>query len=132
MYRLSIIVNEVFQKYLPMAEKAGVRLDLDFRDPKAEAGEIEAIRADLEKNLKNAVERNEKLKGQVTLTVDKEKIQIKDSGTVLLKVACGLLSKGRVEVKSRVGFGTTVTIHYRNQEAKQETKKISASRKGSE
>lgn len=32
MYRISLIISELYNKYLPSAEKADIRLDLDIID----------------------------------------------------------------------------------------------------
>ena len=36
MYRISLIINEIYNKYLPLAEEAGITLNLDFPDPTIE------------------------------------------------------------------------------------------------
>lgn len=108
MYRLSLIISEVYNKYLPLAEKGRVALNLDFSDTTKTVDDPEAIKADLEKHLGSALDRS--ISGEVSIAVEPDAIIITDSGTTLSKPLCSLLSRGRVNVTSRVGFGTTVRI----------------------
>ncbi len=108
MYRLSLIISEVYNKYLPLAEKGRVALNLDFSDTTKTVDDPEAIKADLEKHLGSALDRS--VSGEVSIAVESDAIIITDSGTTLSKPLCSLLSRGRVNVTSRVGFGTTVRI----------------------
>lgn len=108
MYRLSIIIGEIYNKYLPLAEKNGVSLSLDYPDTTAEITNPEELKADLEKHLDSALSRSER--GQITIAARRDYILISDTGTVLSQPVCKLLSNSRIEVKSRVGFGTTVKI----------------------
>lgn len=108
MYRLSLIISEVYNKYLPLAEKGHVALNLDFSDTTKTVDDPEAIKADLEKHLGSALDRS--ISGEVSIAVEQGAIVITDTGTTLSKPLCSLLSRGRVNVTSRVGFGTTVRI----------------------
>lgn len=108
MYRLSLIISEVYNKYLPLAEKGRVALNLDFSDTTKTVDDPEAIKADLEKHLSSALDHS--ISGEVSIAVESDAIIITDSGTTLSKPLCLLLSRGRVNVTSRVGFGTTVRI----------------------
>ena len=108
MYRLSLIISEVYNKYLPLAEKGSVSLNLDFSDTTQTVDDPEAIKADLEKHLSSALNRS--VNGEISIAVSQDAIAITDSGTTLSKPLCALLSRGRVSVNSRIGFGTTVSI----------------------
>lgn len=108
MYRLSLIINEIYNKYLPLASQAGITLNLDFPDPTQKIKNPEKIKAALDTHLDSAVKRS--YKGEITISVHKGKIVIRDSGTILSKPACAMLSGEHITVKSRVGFGTSVTI----------------------
>lgn len=108
MYRLSFVINEIYNKYLPLAEQAGITLNLDFPDTTQKVKEPSKIKADLDKHLDLATKRA--IKGEISVNVHKDKIVLRDTGTVLSAPACAMLSGGRVKVTSRVGFGTTVTI----------------------
>ena len=115
MYRLSLIINEIYLKYLPLAQEAGVTLNLDFPDPTLEIAHAEKIREALDQSLKETMkERN--LKGEVAIKVHRDRIEVTDSETVLSKAACLLLSGSHVMVKSRLGFGTTVAIFFQEQD----------------
>ncbi len=108
MFRLSLIINEVYNKYLPLAEKGGVSLNLDFRDSTQTIDEPKALQADLEKHLDSVIKNSDR--GDIKITVQKDAIIISDSQTVLSKTLCSLLSSDHITVKSRIGFGTTITI----------------------
>lgn len=125
MYRLSLIIGEVYNKYLPLAEKGEVRLNLDFPDPTATVDDAQnqEIKEQLDQQLLSALKRAPK--GEVTIKVTGQEIIVRDSGTTLSAPACALLSKGRVSVSSRTGFGTTVRIAlHREQEPTSEPTQI--------
>jgi len=108
MYRLSLIISEIYNKYLPLAEKSSITLNLNFSDTTKTIDDPEAIKADLEKHLNSALSRSDH--GEISISVEQDAIVITDSDTILSKPICALLSKGRVNVTSRVGFGTTIRI----------------------
>lgn len=108
MYRLSLIISEIYNKFLPLTEKGGVSLNLDFSDTTKEVSNPEEIRQALEQALDSAFQRTDR--GDISITVNNSEIVITDQGTILSKTVCTLLSHGRVRVKSRVGFGTDVHI----------------------
>ncbi len=111
MERIAEIIHKIYQKYLPIASKVGVSLNLDFPDTTIsinEKAKREQLEKDLDKNLKSALERTRQ--GSINVSVRKDKIIVTDTGTVLSKTACKILSGDRIKVKSRVGFGTEVSI----------------------
>lgn len=110
MYRLSLIISEIYNKFLPLAEKGKIQLSLDFPDTTQEISNPAVIKADLEQHLNSALSRSKNRGGQITVTVRKNQITVTDTGTILSKPICALMSNSRVQVKSRLGFGTTVTI----------------------
>ena len=115
--RLSDTINEIYKKYLPIVQKHGVTLNLDFPDTTItihEKSEKERLKKTIDKALKSAAERTKS--GCINITVRPKKIIISDSGTTLSKSACEMLSGKYIEVRSRVGFGTTVTISATPQE----------------
>ena len=113
MYRLSLIISEVYNKYLPLAEKAGVTLNLDFPDTTQEVKEPEKVKKELDEQIGSALKRT--IKGEVAVEVKKGQIVIRDTGTVLSRPVCEMLSKNeRISVTSRVGFGTKVIIRLSN------------------
>lgn len=109
MHRLSLIVSEIYNKFLPLAENGKIQLSLDFPDTTQEIADPETLKADLEQHLNSALSRSKG--GKVTVTVRKNQIIITDTGTVLSKPICNLMSNARIQVKSRIGFGTAVTIN---------------------
>lgn len=111
MYRLSLVINEVYNKYLPLATKAGVQLNLDFPDPTAKVKNPEKIKKALDDNIDLALKRT--LKGEVSINVFKDRVEVRDSGTVLSAPAKALLEiNEHIKVSSKVGFGTKVTIKF--------------------
>ena len=108
MYRLSLIISEIYNKYLPLAEKEGIILNLDFSDTTKEIADPDRIKQYLDDNLSSTLKRSDR--GEVTIGVDKTSITITDSATTLSHTACALLSNRYIDVSSRVGFGTTVKI----------------------
>ena len=111
MYRLSLVINEVYNKYLPLATKAGVQLNLDFPDPTAKVKNPEKIKKALDDNIDSALKRT--LKGEVSINVFKDRVEVRDSGTVLSAPAKVLLEiNEHIKVSSKVGFGTKVTIKF--------------------
>lgn len=111
MYRLSLIIDEIYLKYLPLAKRAGLTLNLDFPDPTLKIAQGEKVKKGLEKSLKTMLKKS--FKGEITIRVTQDGIEIEDSGTVLSKTACLLLSNDFLTVKSKVGFGTTVVIKFK-------------------
>jgi len=110
MYRLSLIISEIYNKYLPLAEKEGIILNLDFSDTTKEIPDSDRVKKFLDEHLESTLKRSDH--GEVTISVDKEAITITDSATTLSPSACALLSNRYIDVKSRVGFGTTVRIFF--------------------
>lgn len=111
MYRLSLIINDIYNKYLPLATKAGIQLNLDFPDTTTKVKDPKRVKDDLEKQVGSAVKRT--IKGEVSIQVSEGKIVIRDTGTVLSEPAKALLETSEhIKVTSRVGFGTRVTISF--------------------
>lgn len=106
MSKISEVVGKLYQKYQPIASATKIQLNLDIR----EDGNIEdeTIAQDLEKQISSALQRTKQ--GKVNISIKNKEIIISDTGTVLSKPICQLLSNDHTEVKSRVGFGTKVKI----------------------
>ena len=109
MYRLSAIIEEIFNKYAKLAEKRGVSFDLDFPDMTKRIERPSLVRRPLEVLLPGAIERAVK---KVSLKVFPDYIQIRDDGVALLPSVLDEIRGGfeNVLVKSRVGFGTEIRI----------------------
>lgn len=108
MYRISLIINEIYNKYLPLAEEAGITLNLDFPDPTIETKNTAKLKQKLDRSLSSALERT--YDGEISISVHQDRITITDTGTRLSEPACALLSGDRVQVVSEDKTGTTVTI----------------------
>ena len=110
MYRLSIIVEEAYQKYARMAEKRGVRFNLDFPDVTRRIERPSIVRKPLEVFLANAVERAQR---EVSLAVAKDCVVVRDDGVAMAPAKIAEMNSfENVIVKSRVGFGTEVKIKF--------------------
>ncbi len=114
MQRLSLIISEIYNKFLPLADNSQVKLSLDFPDTTQTVTDPEAIKTDLETQLNSALSRTKS--GEITIAVRKQQIIITDTGTILSKPLCAFMSNSRIQVKSRIGFGTTVTIQLASSE----------------
>lgn len=107
--RLSVILSEIYNEFLPKANAAKIQLDLDLGEHESEIEDAEIIRTEINRFLETAAHRS--AGGTIKISAGPGKrIAIQDSGTTLSPTACALLSRGRVNAKSRVGFGTTVEI----------------------
>lgn len=109
MYRLSTIIEEVYQKYAKLAEKRGVRFNLDFPDMTRRIERPSLVRKPLEEFMPEVLNRAER---EVSLFVTKDAVAVRDDGVALmpetLKRMCEAFDN--VAVKSRVGFGTEIKI----------------------
>lgn len=108
MYRLSLIISEVYNKFLPLAEKNGIQLNLDLIDSDVVTEELTGIKDDVEKAISEAIGRS--AQGEIAIQVNRKEIVISDTGTTLSRPVCTLLSGKYIDVSSRVGFGTKVRI----------------------
>ena len=122
MSRISIIISEIYTKYLPLAEKASIQLNLDITNPNQEVPNPESIKIELEEHLKSALKRTPS--GEIKIKAHKGQIIFQDSGTTLSPTACALLTRGRVKAKSRVGFGTTISIDLTTKTSAKSTKAL--------
>lgn len=119
MYRISIIIGEIYSKYLPFAEKNKITLNLDISDSAFTVNEAEELKNQLDEHLKSALKRTPG--GEITIALHDKILSITDNGTILSKPICKLLSRGHINVTSRVGFGTTVSINLNSSQDVQET-----------
>lgn len=108
MYRLSAVIEEMFSKYLPVAEKRGVRFNLDFPDSTRRIGRIFTVKKLLDEHLALAIKRAQH---EVSLKVLDEAISIRDDGVALSPAQIAEIQDDElIKIKSRVGFGTDVRI----------------------
>ena len=105
-------IHNLYNKVLPIAQNSGVELNLDYSDPASLDIEVETddpeLKTELEAELKNAIARTNS--GSVKIKLKDGHVIISDTGTTLSRPLCESLSHGRVKVKSRVGFGTSIDI----------------------
>ena len=108
MEKLHDIVIRVTKKYLPTIRNIGITFDLDFPDTTIDVDDKERVEKDLDRGMKSAVSRTKK--GSIKMSIKKGEISITDTGTIIDKSTCKKISNEHFIVKSRVGFGTTITI----------------------
>lgn len=108
MYRLSLIISEIYNKFLPLAEQNDIQLNLDLVDTNVVAEELDGVKSDIEKAVSEAIGRS--AGGEISVQVNKQEIVIADTGTTLSRPICAMLSGKHIHVSSRVGFGTKVRI----------------------
>ncbi|MBR5389270.1 hypothetical protein IK146_01785 [Candidatus Saccharibacteria bacterium] len=109
MYRLSAIIEEIYQKYARLADKRNVRFNLDFPDITRRIERPSIVRRPLEALMPGVVARAER---EVSLIVQKDYIIVRDDGVALTPAHTKELCEGfeNVSAKSRVGFGTEIRI----------------------
>lgn len=121
-------IHNLYNKVLPIAQNSGVELNLDYSDPSTLDIDVETddpeLKAELEEELKNAISRTNS--GSVKLRVANGVVTISDTGTVLSRPLCESLSHGRVKVKSRVGFGTSIDISLAKAENSEDSEKATS------
>ena len=58
MERISEVISNIYQKYLPIAKKFGITLDLDFPDVTLTVHEKAKLESSIDKNMRLAVDRS--------------------------------------------------------------------------
>lgn len=109
MKRLSLIISDIYNKYSPTLKDQKIVFDLNVSEFDEDVADAEDIESHLDKQLKNLLKESRK-HGAISLGIEKGRVVIRDSETVLLPLVCRAFSGRRVEVKSRVGFGTAIYI----------------------
>ena len=102
MYRLSAIIEEIYQKYARLAEKRNIRFNLDFPDITRRIERPSIVRRPLEAMMPDAVKRAQK---EVSLVVRDDGIALTPS---VVREMCGEFE--HVSAKSRVVVGTEIRI----------------------
>ena len=109
MYKLALIVNEVYKEGLKLAEESGKEIDLEFFDPGQRIKDRDRVFLALSGAVEAAVKRAKK---HISVKVRKTFISVTDDGRVLPVSELEKISDEElgVTVRSRVGVGTEVTI----------------------
>lgn len=108
MSRISLIITEVYKEYQALADQRSIEFDLDISDQTSETDQPDELKSLVTQQLEDSIARAPR--GKITLSLKNRQICLADTGTTLSKPICRALSHGRITVKSRVGFGTKVTI----------------------
>jgi len=129
MKRLSLLISDVYNKYLPVSEDQKVELNLNITSLDSEVKDADEVQAHLDEQLHHLLKKSRR-HGVISIGVQDDYIILRDSETILSPLICRTLSHGRVEVKSRVGFGTTIYISTRSKdpETSEDPKKLKDSR----
>jgi signal transduction histidine kinase len=110
MVKISEIMVPIYNAALPVCERRGLKLNLDLPDPtiKVDAG----VKKILQSLLKAAMKRTKE--GAITMGArregDKVEVWVRDSGEALTRKECEDMADEMTEVRSRYGYGTTVTV----------------------
>lgn len=112
MVRIAEVLTRLYSEILPVAERRGVKLDLDVADPTlvTDDGGVERL---VEKLLEEALGRCER-GDKITLGLARDEgqieVTIRDTGKALSRAECAKMTTDAVELRSRYGYGTTVVI----------------------
>ncbi|MFV0485274.1 MAG: hypothetical protein ACK5MU_03575 [Candidatus Saccharimonadales bacterium] len=115
MTKISDTLMPLYNKLLPKCEEQKISLNLDLPDPTIPVEDAKALEKLTKKLIKDAAARIGK-KGTITVGVKKGVkypviITIKDSGTALTREERETLEADEnVTVRSRMGYGTTITV----------------------
>ncbi len=126
MKRLSVMISDIYNKYLPFSKSQRIAFDLNVSEFDGDIVDIDEIESHLDEQLQNLLKESRE-HGAISLGIENGYIVIRDSETILSPLVCQALSKGRVEVKSRVGFGTTIYISTESKKSKTHEDMISTS-----
>lgn len=106
--RLAFYINHLYRKYAPLGAQHGLQLDLDLTSPDALVGNYRAVEEALEAYLSHST--NSHHPGHLIISDTKDSVIIKDDSLVLSPEERQKFTSDITSVKSRVGFGTTLTI----------------------
>lgn len=126
MTRVTDIIGKVYNKYLPIIKQCQTEININICDYHLNSDQNpELLQAEIDKCLAAFLNANPHSSDKITITAKNHQIIITDSGTILSRPACAFLSKKHVQVKSRVGFGTTITINLADQDKTSKPAKLS-------
>lgn len=123
MKQISLLISDIYNKYLPLSKDRNVELNLSAVDTASEldaASDIEEIQENLDEHMQKLLNKS-RHHGVISLGIQQDYIVIRDSDTILSPLMTAALSHGRVEVKSRVGFGTTIYISIKSKSDNEQT-----------
>ena len=114
MKKISDILMPLYNKYLPECEERKISLNLDLPDPTIPVDDPKELEKTLKKLIKDATKRIGK-KGSITIGARKGikyaiVLAVKDTGPALTSEERENLEAENTEVRSRMGYGTTITI----------------------
>ena len=113
MYKLSHTLTKIYNYYLPTCFAKSIELNLDLEDPSITTASPSNIKDTLTPLVEAAIARIDK-KGSITIRASKEKshiiISISDTGVALTRSEQAAIETKKIEVTSRHGYGTTITL----------------------
>lgn len=120
MGKVSAAIKNVYKAFLPLAENCHIQLNLDLGEDDIQVEDASVLEPVLSEHLNSALARTKSHQNtEIKIGLHNGKITISDSGSTLSKPVCNALSGKRVKVKSRLGFGTKVTIDLTPREAEE-------------
>ncbi len=120
MQNISTIVAELYRTYAPKLTKINYHLDLDIADPSFKPAHPAAIKKAcvmyFDFILRASRANHFRGKGNITLGIKQHQFYLKDSLTIMNTdekapfTALATTSHSNITVRSRLGYGTTLTI----------------------
>ncbi|MBR3220401.1 hypothetical protein IKF76_00840 [Candidatus Saccharibacteria bacterium] len=109
MTKLADIIEPIYREYTPVLQRSKITLDLDLENPILEIKNPATPVAEIKKYLEFvAVSGNRQ--GNIVISNRGKTVFIKDTTTVLSPEQRQSFTSDITSVKSRVGFGTTLSI----------------------
>lgn len=109
MTSLPELISKMYRKQLPLAERKHLTLNLDLRSGNLEVEHPTKLEQLLAAVIDSATSHGHQ-GGKITIKVTPLHIIIQDDGRALSRQQIANFESEGLSVKSRVGFGTTVTI----------------------
>lgn len=109
MYKVSSIISEIYNKYLPLAEQKHIQLNVDLGNNSESTDKPNKVRRSIEEYLDLAMRNS--CQNAITIRIKNNHVVIADD-KILPRSAFAKLDKEQIQVKTRIGFGTTVVINY--------------------
>ena len=109
MVKLADIIEPIYREYTPVLQRAKITLDLDLENPILELKHPATPEFELKKYLE-FITSTRAGQGSIVISSCGDQLIVKDSSSVLSPEQRELFTSDNTSVKSRVGFGTTLSI----------------------
>lgn len=109
MVKLADVIEPIYREYTPVLQRAKITLDLDLENPTLELKHPATPEFELKKYLEFTASAGIK-QGSIIISSHDDQLIVKDNSLVLSPEQRELFTSKDTSVKSRVGFGTTLSI----------------------